>query len=87
MLNSPPSPSNDVSPSTAPSPQSSEGQCCSSREGSVHGAEMGGEDIRGRQTAQEKSSDSGVGDTRQEESVQTCLKAIASLTITTEDPH
>jgi len=36
---------------------------------------------------QEKSSDSGVGDTRQEESVQTCLKAIASLTITTEDPH
>ncbi|XP_072222140.1 transcription factor HIVEP2 [Leuresthes tenuis] len=87
MLNSPPSPSNDVSPSTAPSPQSSEGQCCSSREGSVHGTDMGGEDIRGCQTAQEKSSDSGVGDTRQEESVQTCLKAIASLKITTEDPH
>ncbi|XP_023276757.1 human immunodeficiency virus type I enhancer-binding protein 2 homolog [Seriola lalandi dorsalis] len=93
MLHSPPSPSTDVTPSSAPSPQSSEGQRCSSREGSVHGLETGGEDIRGQnqlsthQAAQEKSLIPGVGDSRQEENVQTCLKAIASLKITTEDPH
>lgn len=93
MLHSPPSSSTDVTPSSAPSPQSSEGQHCSSREGSVHGLETGGEDIRGQaqlvshQAAQEKSLDPGVRDNRQEENVQTCLKAIASLKITTEDPH
>nr|XP_046268710.1 transcription factor HIVEP2 [Scatophagus argus] len=93
MLHSPPSSSTDVTPSSAPSPQSSEGQRCSSREGSVHGLESGGEDIRGQnqlsphQAAQEKSLDPSVRDSRQEESVQTCLKAIASLKITTEDPH
>ncbi|XP_074517873.1 transcription factor HIVEP2 [Sebastes fasciatus] len=93
MLHSPPSSSTDVTPSSAPSPQSSEGQRCSSREGSVHGPESGGEDVRGQnqlsshEAAQEKSDDLGVTDSRQEESVQTCLKAIASLKITTEDPH
>ncbi|XP_041828318.1 transcription factor HIVEP2 [Melanotaenia boesemani] len=84
MFHSPPFPGTDVSPSPAQSPQSSEGQRCCSREGSVHEPEMGGEDIRG---CQEKSPDIGVSDSRQEESVQTCLKAIASLKITTEDPH
>lgn len=93
MLHSPPSSSTDVTPSSAPSPQSSEGQRCSSREGSVHGLETGGEDVRGQSqlsshhAAQEKCLDSGVRDSRQEENVQTCLKAIASLKITTEDPH
>ncbi|XP_040917302.1 transcription factor HIVEP2 [Toxotes jaculatrix] len=93
MLHSPPSSSSDVTPSSAPSPQSSEGQRCSSREGSVHGPEMGGEDIRGQsqlsshQDAQETTLNPGVRDSRQEENVQTCLKAIASLKITTEDPH
>ncbi|XP_008304628.1 transcription factor HIVEP2-like [Stegastes partitus] len=93
MLHSPPSSSTDVSPSSAPSPQSSEGQRCSSREGSVHGPETGGDDIGGpnqlscHPAAQEKSLEPGVGDSRQEENVQTCLKAIASLKITTEDPH
>ncbi|KAM9354173.1 transcription factor HIVEP2 [Pholidichthys leucotaenia] len=83
MLPSPPSCSSDISPSVAASPQSGEGQRCSSGEGSVHGAQAGGDDVGG----QEKSLDAGVGDTRQEENVQTCLKAIASLKITTEDPH
>lgn len=90
MLHSPPSSSIDVSPSSAPSPQSSEGQRCSSREGSVHGPDTGGENIRGQSQLsiyQEKSLEPGVMDSRQEESVQTCLKAIASLKITTEDPH
>lgn len=94
LLHSPPSSSGtDVTASSAPSPQSSEGQRCSSREGSVHGLETGGDDIRGQNqlsshpAAQEKSLDPGVSDSRQEENVQTCLKAIASLKITTEDPH
>ncbi|TDG99211.1 hypothetical protein EPR50_G00207680 [Perca flavescens] len=94
MLHSPPSSSTDVTLSSAPSPQSSEGQRCSSREGSVHGPESGREDIRvqnqlsSHQAAQETSLDpGGVTDSRQEENVQTCLKAIASLKITTEDPH
>lgn len=88
MLHSPPSSSTDVSPSSAPSPQSSEGQRCSSREGSVHGPETGGEDqLSCHPAAQEKSPEPGVGDSRQEENVQTCLKAIASLKITTEEPH
>ncbi|KAG7229127.1 hypothetical protein INR49_013069, partial [Caranx melampygus] len=93
MLHSPPSPGTDVTPSSAPSPQSSEGQRSSSRDGSVHGLEMGAEDIRGQNqlsshhAAQEKSLIPGVRDSRQEENVQTCLKAIASLKITTEDPH
>ncbi|XP_068194291.1 transcription factor HIVEP2 isoform X2 [Antennarius striatus] len=93
MLPSPPSSSADVTSSLAPSPQSSEGQGCSSREGSVHWLETGGEDVRGEsqlsshQDAQEKTFDPGVGDSGQEENVQTCLKAIASLKITTEDPH
>lgn len=97
ILHSPPSSSTDVIPSVAPSPQSSEGRCCSSREGSVLGPETEGEDIRGhgqlssheavQEAAQEKSLDPEVGDSRQEENVQTCLKAIASLKITTEDPH
>uniref|UniRef100_A0A3Q0RJG8 HIVEP zinc finger 2b n=1 Tax=Amphilophus citrinellus TaxID=61819 RepID=A0A3Q0RJG8_AMPCI len=47
ILHSPPSSSTDVIPSVAPSPQSSEGRCCSSREGSVLGPETEGEDIRG----------------------------------------
>ncbi|XP_038155488.1 human immunodeficiency virus type I enhancer-binding protein 2 homolog isoform X1 [Cyprinodon tularosa] len=75
MLDSPTSPSND-----APSPQSSEGQRCSSREGSVHGLETGIE-------TDEKSPEPPAGESRQEENVQTCLKAIASLKITIEDPH
>ncbi|XP_054469649.1 transcription factor HIVEP2 [Anoplopoma fimbria] len=90
MLHSPPSSSNDVTLSSMPSPQSSEGRCCSSREGSVHGPEYGGEDTRGQiqlSSYQEKILDPGVGDGGQEENVQTCLKAIASLKITTEDPH
>lgn len=88
MLHSPPSPGTDVTPSSAPSPQSSEGQrSSSSRDGSVHGLEMGAEDIRHHRAAQEKSLIPGVRDSRQEENVQTCLKAIASLKITTEDPH
>ncbi|XP_047467034.1 transcription factor HIVEP2 [Mugil cephalus] len=90
MLHSPPSSSTDVSPSSAPSPQSSEGQRCSSREGSVHGPEMAGEDIRSQgqlSCHQETSLEPGVRDSGQEENVQTCLKAIASLKITTEDPH
>ncbi|XP_039993831.1 transcription factor HIVEP2 [Xiphias gladius] len=93
MLHSPPSSSTDAPPSSAPSPQSSESQHCSSREGSVYGPEMGGQDIRGQnqhsshQAAQEKSLNPSVRDSRQEENVQTCLKAIASLKITTEDPH
>ena len=93
MLHSPPSSGTDVTPSSAPSPQSSEGQRCSSREGSVYGPEMGGEDIRGQnqlsshEAAQERSLNPDVRDSRQEENVQTCLKAIASLKITTEDPH
>ncbi|XP_068436317.1 transcription factor HIVEP2 [Clinocottus analis] len=90
-LHSPPSSStDDVAFASAPSPQSSEGQrCCSSssREGSVHGPESGGEDAGGPNQLsshhQEKSLDPGG----QEENVQTCLKAIASLKITTEDPH
>lgn len=93
MLHSPPSSSTDVTLSSVPSPESSEGQRCSSREGSVHGPEVGGEDIRGQnqlsshQATQEKSLDPGIRDSKQEENVQTCLKAIASLKITTEDPH
>lgn len=93
MLHSPPSSSTEVTPSSAPSPESSEGQRCSSREGSVHGLEAGGEDSRGQsqlsscQADQENNLDPGVRDSRQEENVQTCLKAIASLKITTEDPH
>ncbi|CAJ1073294.1 transcription factor HIVEP2-like isoform X1 [Xyrichtys novacula] len=89
MLHSPPSSGTDVTPSSAPRPQSSEGQRCSSREGFVHGLETGGEDIRGQDqlAAQEKSLDLSVRDSGQEENVQTCLKAIASLKITTEDPH
>ncbi|XP_029900158.1 transcription factor HIVEP2 isoform X2 [Myripristis murdjan] len=98
MLRSLPSSSTDVTPSSALSPQSSESQRCSSREGSVHGSETGGEDFRGQtqdqlsshqaaQGSQEKSLDPGVRDSRQEENVQTCMKAIASLKITTEDPH
>lgn len=75
MLPSPPSSGTDVGPSAAPSPEGSEGQrCCSSREGSVQG-----EDVRGQ------SLD--VKDSGQEENVQTCLKAIASLKITAEEPH
>ncbi|XP_034418507.1 human immunodeficiency virus type I enhancer-binding protein 2 homolog [Cyclopterus lumpus] len=82
MSHSPPPSGDDVaSSSSAPSPQSSEGQrCSSSREGSVHGPESGGEDA-----CREKSLDPVDGG--QEEIVQTCLKAIASLKITTEDPH
>ncbi|KAG7510695.1 transcription factor HIVEP2-like [Solea senegalensis] len=89
MLHSPPSSNTDVNPSSAPSPQSSEGQRCSSREGSVYETEAGGEDMRGQSqmSTQEKSLNLGGRDNRQEESVQTCLKAIASLKITTEDPH
>lgn len=34
-----------------------------------------------------RSLDPDTGDGAQEEIVQTCLKAIASLKITTEDPH
>ncbi|KAM9842186.1 transcription factor HIVEP2 [Aulostomus maculatus] len=84
MLHSPPSSSSDVTPCSVSSPVSMEGQrCCSSREGSVHGPEVGEEEVRG----QERSLDLGVRDSRQEENVQTCLKAIASLKITTEDPH
>ncbi|XP_034714052.1 transcription factor HIVEP2 [Etheostoma cragini] len=94
MLHSPPSSSTDVTPSSAPSPQSSEGQRCSSREGSVHGLESGGEDIRvqnqlsSNQAAQETGLEpGGIMDSGQEENVQTCLKAIESLKITMEDPH
>lgn len=93
MLHSPPPSSTDVTPSSATSPESSESQHCSSRDGSVHGLEEGGEDSRGQsqlsshQVAQENNLDPGMRDSRQEENVQTCLKAIASLKITTEDPH
>lgn len=88
MLHSPPP--YDVTTSSAPSPQSSEGQRCSSREGSVHGADVSAEDnsVQSPMSPQEKGLGAGGGgDNRQEENVQTCLKAIASLKITTEDPH
>lgn len=88
MLPSSPSSSTDVTLSSVPSPESSEGQRYNSGEGSVPGVEEGGEDITGQnQAAQEKSLNPVVRDSKQEESVQTCLKAIASLKITTEDPH
>lgn len=74
MLHSPPCPGAEVGPSAAPSPDSSEGQRCSSREGSVQG-----EDLR--------SQNLDLKDSGQEENVQTCLKAIASLKITAEEPH
>lgn len=62
--------------SSAPSPLSSEG--------SVHCPKPRG----GGDESEEKSPEAGVGgDTGQEENVQTCMKAIASLKITTEDPH
>ncbi|MEQ2191835.1 hypothetical protein XENOCAPTIV_003207, partial [Xenoophorus captivus] len=84
MLHSPASPSTNAGTSPQPSPQSSEGQLCSSREGSLHGPETGEENIEGRQ---DKSPELPARESRQEESVQTCLKAIASLKITIEDPH
>ncbi|MEQ2254729.1 hypothetical protein ILYODFUR_006531 [Ilyodon furcidens] len=84
MLHSPASPSTNAGTSPEPSPQSSEGQLCSSREGSLHGPETGEEIIEGRQ---DKSPELPARESRQEESVQTCLKAIASLKITIEDPH
>lgn len=81
MMHSPPS-------SSAPSPDSSEGQCCSSAEGSVHRPEAGiGDNVRGQLSDNEITLNLGVRDSGQEENVQTCLKAIASLKITTEDPH
>uniref|UniRef100_A0A3Q3WV56 C2H2-type domain-containing protein n=1 Tax=Mola mola TaxID=94237 RepID=A0A3Q3WV56_MOLML len=67
MLHSPPSTGTDIPPSAAP-------QRCISREGSVHGMEAGGGG--GEDVAQEKSPEHDVRDCRQEESVQTCLKAI-----------
>uniref|UniRef100_A0A3Q3WEY0 Uncharacterized protein n=1 Tax=Mola mola TaxID=94237 RepID=A0A3Q3WEY0_MOLML len=70
MLHSPPSTGTDIPPSAAP-------QRCISREGSVHGMEAGGGG--GEDVAQEKSPEHDVRDCRQEESVQTCLKAIASV--------
>lgn len=76
MMHSPPS-------SSAPSPESSEGQRCSSAEGSVHRPEAG----IGQLSDNETKPNLGASDTGQEENVQTCLKAIASLKITTEDPH
>ncbi|XP_012727760.2 transcription factor HIVEP2 isoform X1 [Fundulus heteroclitus] len=84
MLHSPASPGTDAGPSPCQSPQSSDGQRCSSREGSVQGSETGGEKVEGRRG---KSPELPAGESRQEESVQTCLKAIASLKITIEDPH
>uniref|UniRef100_A0AAQ4RVV8 HIVEP zinc finger 2b n=1 Tax=Gasterosteus aculeatus aculeatus TaxID=481459 RepID=A0AAQ4RVV8_GASAC len=92
MLHTPPSSSTDVTLPSAPSPPSSERRRCSSRQGSVHGPESGGEDggdqnQLSRQASEEKSLDPGPGDSGPEESVQTCLKAIASLKITTEEPH
>lgn len=76
MMHSPPS-------SSAPSPESSEGHCCSIAEGSVHRPEA----AIGQQGDNEIKFNLGVSDSGQEENVQTCLKAIASLKITTEDPH
>ncbi|XP_026195130.1 transcription factor HIVEP2 isoform X2 [Anabas testudineus] len=89
MLHSPPSSSTDVTLSSVPSPESGEGQRCSSREGFVHGPEVGESQnqLSSHQATQEKSFDPGIRDSKQEENVQTCLKAIASLKITTEDPH
>lgn len=94
MLHSPPSSSSDATPSSAPSPESGEGRRCSSGEGSVHRPEEGkGEDGGGQsqllphQTDKETKLNLGIRDSGQEENVQTCLKAIASLKITTEDPH
>uniref|UniRef100_A0A3B3UG77 Transcription factor HIVEP2-like n=1 Tax=Poecilia latipinna TaxID=48699 RepID=A0A3B3UG77_9TELE len=74
MLHSPASPSADV---VGPSPASSPRSCSSSssREGSVHGPETGGDNVNGRQG---KSPELPAGESRQEESVQTCLKAICS---------
>ncbi|XP_061599854.1 transcription factor HIVEP2 [Cololabis saira] len=69
---SPPSHRHDAVSPPPPSPA----QSSSSRDGSVLGADDGGGFAGGH--------DPGTG---QEESVQTCLKAIASLKITTEDPH
>ncbi|XP_034015822.1 transcription factor HIVEP2 isoform X2 [Thalassophryne amazonica] len=85
-----PSSGSNVTSSSVPSPQSSESQRCSSREGSVHGLEGGGEDVRSQQpfSSQEKGGDPrDPSISGQEENVQTCMKAIASLKITTEDPH
>ncbi|XP_017277079.1 transcription factor HIVEP2 [Kryptolebias marmoratus] len=71
MTHSPPSPGADASPTSAQSPQSSDGP------------ETGGEDI-GDHHRESAPAAPPVRDSRQEESVQTCLKAIASLKITTE---
>ncbi|KAL6105263.1 uncharacterized protein ACO6RY_06829 [Pungitius sinensis] len=83
MLHTPPSSGSDVTLPSAPSPPSS-----GSRQGSVHGPESGGEDSADHnQLSEGKSLDPGPRDSGPEESVQTCLKAIASLKITTEEPH
>ncbi|XP_028293247.1 transcription factor HIVEP2 isoform X2 [Gouania willdenowi] len=74
MSGSPSSSQSVVSTSLSPSPQNSEAM-----DGSVQRTEAGGEDGR---ILQETNPDTG-----QEENVQNCLKAIASLKITTEDPH
>ncbi|XP_029284013.1 LOW QUALITY PROTEIN: human immunodeficiency virus type I enhancer-binding protein 2 homolog [Cottoperca gobio] len=81
MSHSPPPPSSvtDVPASSAPSPPSSEG--------SVHGLESGGEDVGGQLSAHHLETSLEPGDGRQEENVQTCLNAIASLKITTEEPR
>lgn len=94
MLHSSPSSSADATPSVM-SPQSVESQPCSSGEGSLHEPEIGGEDARGQQQEQLSSHQTAQGfheekspnPSRQEENVQTCMKAIASLKITAEDPH
>ncbi|KAM8914409.1 uncharacterized protein hivep2b isoform 1-T2 [Spinachia spinachia] len=93
MLHTPPSSSTDVPLPSAPSPPSGEGRRCSSRQGSVNGPEPEGEypgdqnQLPSHQASEEKSPEPEPRDSGPEESVQTCLKAIASLKITTEDPH
>ncbi|XP_061699884.1 transcription factor HIVEP2 [Syngnathoides biaculeatus] len=63
------------SPASSDVPPSPPGE-----EGATHAAPDMAEEDQG-------SLDSGVRDGGQEENVQTCLKAIASLKINTEDPH
>ncbi|XP_056152183.1 human immunodeficiency virus type I enhancer-binding protein 2 homolog [Lampris incognitus] len=101
MLPSPSSSSSSVdvaTPSPALSPPSGESPQCSSSssaDGSVNSLVARDptgrlqEPVSPRQVAAKgsQSPDPAATDSRQEENVQTCMKAIASLKITIEDPH
>ncbi|XP_053700719.1 transcription factor HIVEP2 [Synchiropus splendidus] len=87
VLHTPPSSSGEASVSSVSSPQSVESQRCSSRDGSIVESKMGEEDAGDQNQAASDQDQGLVSDNRQEENVQTCLKAIESLKITAEEPH